>query len=296
MPSRVFAQALFAAVDGRPAPVPAKVMKSGPAKAAAPAAKTGAATKAADRDARRRDDAGRPPTRRPEGIALLIEAVIFDLDGVIVDSEIWWDEIRAAFAAAHGRAWTAEDQAAVMGANSAAWARIMRERLDLDMPDAVIERAIVDGVVDRYRREGAPRIDGAVEAIRRIAADLPVALASSSHAEVIDAALDATGLADVFAVVVSSDEVAHGKPAPDVYLEAARRLGVAPAACLVVEDSFNGVRAGKAAGMFVVLVPNASVPPAPGAAELADLVLDRLADLDPERSTRAAGILGRRPA
>ena len=170
-----------------------------------------------------------------------------------------------------------------MGANSAAWARIMRERLDLDLPDVTIERAIVDGVVARYRREGAPRIDGAIEAIRRIAADLPVALASSSHADVIDAALEGTGLRDVFTVTVSSDEVPDGKPAPDVYLEAARRLGISPASCLVVEDSRNGVRAGKAAGMFVVLVPNASVPPAPGTSELADLVLDRLADLDPAK-------------
>src|SRR4029079_13051043 len=148
--------------------------------------------------------------------------------------------------------------------DSAGWARILRQRLGLDLPDSVIERAIVDGVVDSYRREGAPRIDGAIEAVRRIATDLPVALASSSHAEVIGAALDATGLRDVFTVVVSSDEVAHGKPAPDVYLEAALRLGIAPASCLVVEDSFNGVRAGKAAGMFVVLLRNASVRPRPG--------------------------------
>jgi HAD superfamily hydrolase (TIGR01509 family) len=205
------------------------------------------------------------------------------MDGVIVDSEIWWDEVRSTFAEAHGRSWTRDDQAAVMGANSAGWARIMGERLDLDMPDAAIERAIVDGVVERYRREGAPLIDGAIEAIRRIAADLPVAVASSSHAEVIAEALHATGLGDVFAIVVSSDEVAHGKPAPDVYLEAARRLGIAPAACLVVEDSYNGVRAGKAAGMFVVLVPNSSVPPAAGTTDVADLVLGRLADLDPGR-------------
>ena len=132
-----------------------------------------------------------------------------------------------------------------MGANSAAWARIMRERLDLDMPDAEIERAIVDGVVERYRAEGAPRIDGAVEAVRRIAADRPVALASSAHRAVIDAALEATGLADVFAVVVSSDEVAHGKPAPDVYLEAARRLGVAtrrPASSSRTRSTASGPR------------------------------------------------------
>ena len=214
------------------------------------------------------------------------------MDGVIVDSEIWWDEVRAAFAAARGKTWTTDDQAAVMGANSPGWARIMRERLELGLSEAAIERAIVDGVAERYRREGAPLIDGAIEAIRSIAATLPVAIASSSHPKVIDEALAATGLGDVFRVVVSSDEVAHGKPAPDVYLEAARRLGIAPDACLVVEDSYNGVRAGVAAGMFVVLVPNRSVPPAPGTSDMADLVLDRLADLDPGRIDPT----GRRPS
>jgi HAD superfamily hydrolase (TIGR01509 family) len=200
---------------------------------------------------------------------------------VLVDSEIWWDEVRTAFAADHDRRWTKDDQAAVMGANSRAWARIMRERLDLALPEAAIERAIVDGVVARYAREGAPRIDGAVEAVRRIAARWRVAVASSAHAEVIAAALDSTGLTDIFEVVVSSDEVAHGKPAPDVYLEVARRMAVMPGSALVVEDSRNGVRAARAAGMIVVLVPNASVPPAPGTAELADVILERLVDLDP---------------
>ena len=125
-------------------------------------------------------------------------------------------------------------------------------------------------------------IDGAVEAVRRIAADRPVAIASSAHHDVIAATLAATGLTDVFGVVVSSDDVDHGKPAPDVYLEVARRLSVAPERALVVEDSRNGVLAGKAAGMTVVLVPNEAVPPAPGAIEAADLVLERLADLDPD--------------
>lgn len=169
-----------------------------------------------------------------------------------------------------------------MGANSRAWSRTMRERLDLDLDDHSIERAIVDGVIARYRHEGAPGIDGAVDTVRRIAADRPVAVASSAHREVIDAALDATGLTDVFRVVVSSDEVDHGKPAPDVYLEAARRLGADPRACLVVEDSLNGVRAARAAGMTVVLVPNVSVAPAPGTHEAADLVLDRLDALRPD--------------
>lgn len=189
--------------------------------------------------------------------------------------------MRRAFAAAHGRSWDEADRAAVMGANSRAWSRIMRERLGLELPDEAIERAIVDGVVERYRREGAPGIDGAVDAVRRIAADRPVAVASSAHRAVIDAALGATGLTTVFAVVVSSDDVAHGKPAPDVYLEAARRLDADPATCLVIEDSLNGVKAARAAGMTVVLVPNRSVPPAPGTAALADVVLPRLADLDP---------------
>ncbi len=199
-----------------------------------------------------------------------------------MDSEIWWDEVRHTFAAEHDRTWTAADQAAVMGANSRGWSRIMRERLDLPMPDVDIERAIVEGVVARYEHEGAPRIEGAVEAVRRIAADRPVAIASSAHRAVIDATLAATGLTDVFEVVVSSDDVEHGKPAPDVYLEVARRLGVAPERALVVEDSRNGVLAGKAAGMTVVLVPNGAVPPAAGAAQAADLVLERLADLDPD--------------
>jgi HAD superfamily hydrolase (TIGR01509 family) len=200
-----------------------------------------------------------------------------------VDSEIWWDEARIAFAAAHDRTWTTDDQAAVMGANSAAWARTMRVRLDLPLDEALIQRTIVEAMVERYERDGAPEIPGATDAARRIAAGHPVAVASSAHRAVIDAALVATGLHELFAVVVSSDEVEHGKPAPDVYLEAARRLGVPAAVCLVVEDSYNGVKAGKAAGMTVVLVPNGSVPPAPGTDALADLVLERLADLDPDR-------------
>jgi len=236
------------------------------------------------------DRLGRAAGGLAEGSDHLIEAVIFDMDGVIVDSEIWWDEIRSAFAAEHDRTWTAADQAAVMGANSAGWARIMRDRLDLSMDEAEIQQAIVDGVAARFRRDGAPLIEGAIDAVRRIAAERPVAIASSSHRRVISEALTATALTDIFAVVVSSDEVAHGKPAPDVYLEAARRLGVPPAGCLVVEDSYNGVRAGKAAGMFVVLVPNHSVAPAPGTADAADLVVERLADLDPGRIRPATSV------
>lgn len=217
-----------------------------------------------------------------------VSAVIFDLDGVIVDSEIWWHEERVAWAREHGRAWAHEDSRAVMGANSQGWARIMRERLGLAPEmESGIEEDIVARVVRRYAA-GAPEIPGAVETVRRIAASWPVAIASSAHHAVIDAALRATGLDADIPVVVSSDDVSMGKPAPDVYLAAARELGVPPSACLVVEDSINGIRAARAAGMIVVLVPNKSVPPAPGATELADLVLDHLAGLDP-------ALVGRRP-
>jgi HAD superfamily hydrolase (TIGR01509 family) len=217
---------------------------------------------------------GEPPSRPA--------AVIFDLDGVLVDSEIWWDEVRAAFAARRGRVWTEDDRTAVMGANSRQWSATMRRRLELDEPEEAVEREVVEAVVARYAAEGPPLIEGAAEAVRRIAARWPVAVASSAHREVIDAALEAVGLHDVLRTVVSSDEVARGKPEPDVYLEAARRLDVPPDRCLVVEDSLNGVRAARAAGMTVVLVPNVTIPPAPGAHDEADAVLERLADLDPE--------------
>jgi len=235
------------------------------------------------------------PADPDDGRGRLIRAVIYDLDGVIVDSEIWWDEVRQAFAREHGRPWTQADQHAVMGSNSAQWSATMRERLDLDLADADIEAAIVDGVVARYEREGPPLIEGAVEAVRRIAAARPTALASSSHRRVIDAALAATGLTDVFGAVVSSDEVAHGKPAPDVFLVAARRIGIPPREVLVVEDSLNGLKAAKAAGMATVLVPNRSVPPAPGWEPFADAVLDRLADLDPDRSLAGSPVGAPRP-
>ena len=211
------------------------------------------------------------------------DAVLFDLDGVLTDSEPWWNDVRIEFARAHDRPWTDDDQHAVMGANSAEWAATMQSRLRLEhLPVNEIEAAIVDGVVERYRTLPSPVISGAPEAVRRIAASRAVAIASSSHRRVIDAAIDALGLHGVFGAVVSSDEVTSGKPAPDVYLRAAGLLGVPAPRCLIVEDSLNGVRAGVAAGAFVVLVPNPSVPPAGDARERANLVVDRLADLDPD--------------
>ena len=220
---------------------------------------------------------------RVDGLPPPVEAVLFDLDGVIVDSEPWWHAIRVEWAAARGLTWTEADNRACMGRNSRDWAAVMRERLDLDLSIPEIEAAIVDALVAKYARQPVPRVDGAVEAVRRIAATFPSAIASSAHPAVIRAALGAVGLVGCFRAVVSADDVAKGKPAPDVYLEAARRLGIAADRCLVVEDSLNGVLAGRAAGMTVVLVPNASVAPGEGAAEAADIVMARLTDLDPRR-------------
>jgi beta-phosphoglucomutase-like phosphatase (HAD superfamily) len=218
------------------------------------------------------------------------DAVLFDLDGVLVDTEPWWQEARIAFAARHGRSWGHDDQAAVMGGNSREWAVTMQERLALaDVPLDTILDEVVAGVVDRYRHAAPPLVGDSPDQVRRIGSDHRVAIASSSHRAVIDAAVAALGLRDVLGATVSSDEVNAGKPAPDVYLRAASLLGVPPGRCIVVEDSHNGVRAGKAAGMTVVLIPIASVPPAGNAAELADVILPRLADLDPERLAAGTG-------
>jgi HAD superfamily hydrolase (TIGR01509 family) len=211
------------------------------------------------------------------------DAVLFDLDGVLVDTEPWWDEVRVEFARQNNRPWGPDDQHAVMGGNSREWAAVMRERLDLGhLEQDAIQDAIVAGVVAKYRAAAVPPlIPGAAETVRRVAVTHPVAIVSSAHRAVIEAAVDALGLGAILDEIVSSDDVAAGKPDPAVYLLAAARLGVDPGRCLVVEDSVNGVRAGKAAGMTVALVPNASVPPARGAVELADLVLAGITDLDP---------------
>ena len=218
-----------------------------------------------------------------EGAGRQLEVVIFDMDGVIVDTEPIWESVRAGFAAGLGLTWEFEDRRLVAGVNSREWAAILRDRLGTEMPEDEIQRAIVDAVVGRLRSDGPPSIDGAVGAVRALAGRYPSALASGAHPEVIAAVLDATGLADVFRAVISADEVERGKPQPDVFLEAARRLGVAPERCLVVEDSLFGVRDGRAAGMVAVLVPNPNAPDSETARAEADHVVERLDLVDPDR-------------
>lgn len=211
----------------------------------------------------------------------MIEAVIFDLDGVLIQTEEVWDEVRAELAVEQGGRYDADAQRAMMGMSSLEWSEFMHEELGIPEPPEQISAEVVRRMERRYR-ERLPLVEGAREAVERIAARWPLGLASSSNRPLIDAVLELAGLAERFRATVSSEEVARGKPAPDVYLEAARRLGVAPERCAAVEDSHSGIRSAKAAGMRVIAVPNPSFPPDDEALAEADVVLDSLAQLRPE--------------
>jgi HAD superfamily hydrolase (TIGR01509 family) len=210
----------------------------------------------------------------------VIEAVVFDLDGVIVDSEHVWDEVREQLARERGGRWHDGAQADMMGMSSTEWAAYMHDVIGLPEPPGEINAEVVDRLLARYR-EQLPLIDGAVDAVQRLAGRFKLGVASSSNRPIIDAVLEAAGIAELFDATVSSEEVARGKPAPDVYLEAARRLGVEPSHAAAVEDSSNGLRSAHAAGLRVLALPNARYPPAADALAVADAVLGSIADLDP---------------
>ena len=210
-----------------------------------------------------------------------VEAVVFDLDGVIVDSEHVWDEVREQLARERGGRWHDRAQTDMMGMSSPEWSRYMHDVIGLTESPAEIDEEVVRRMLDRYA-ERLPLVDGAVGAVARLAASFRLGLASSSNRSVIDAVLDVSGLAPLFGATVSSEEVARGKPAPDVFLEAARRLDVPPARCAAVEDSGNGIRAAHAAGMRVLAIPNLRYPPPDDALALADVVLGSIDELVPE--------------
>lgn len=217
------------------------------------------------------------------GIAhMSVAAVVFDLDGVLIDSEGVWDRVRRDLAAEAGRPWPASATADMMGMSSLEWSAYMHAAVGLSDPPPTINRDVVARVVSSYARH-LPLITGAVEAVRRMGRRFPLGLASSSNREVIDVVMSASGLGEEFSATVSSEEVGVGKPAPDVYLEAARRLGVEPPACVAVEDSGNGIRSAVAAGMRVVAIPNHEFPPARDALGLATWQLGSIADLSPGR-------------
>jgi HAD superfamily hydrolase (TIGR01509 family) len=211
----------------------------------------------------------------------VIDAVVFDLDGVLVDSEQVWDNAREELAREHGGRWHDGAQRDMMGMSSTEWSRYMHETIGLPEPPEQINREVVQRLSGLYR-ESFPAIPGASEAAERLAARWPLGLASSSNRELIDLALELLGVHHLFAATVSSEEVARGKPAPDVYLEAARRLGVEPARAAAIEDSHNGMLAAKAAGMRVIAIPNRHFPPGDDALAAADAVLASPAELTAE--------------
>jgi len=209
----------------------------------------------------------------------MIEAVVFDMDGVLLASEEVWDAVRERYVRERGGRYDAEIQRAMMGMSSTEWSRYLHEHAGLAAEPAAINADVVELMRAAYR-EHLPLIDGAVDAVRRIGARWPLGLASSSNRELIDLVLAETGLTPLFRATVSSEEVARGKPAPDVYLEAARRLGLGPERCAAVEDSHGGIRSAKSAGMRVIAIPNPTYPPDAGALSLADVALESIAELD----------------
>ena len=211
----------------------------------------------------------------------MIEAVVFDLDGVLLDSEEIWDRAREELARERGGRWHDRAQRDMMGMSSTEWSRYMADVIGLPEPPEEINREVVRRLTELYRQE-LPAIARAREAVERLAARWPLGLASSSNRELIDLALELLGVEHLFTATVSSEEVARGKPAPDVYLEAARRLGVDPTTAAAVEDSHNGILSAKAAGMRVIAIPNAHFPPDEDALAAADVVLDSLAELTVE--------------
>ncbi|HUZ98668.1 MAG TPA: HAD family phosphatase [Gaiellaceae bacterium] len=208
----------------------------------------------------------------------MTDAVVFDMDGVLIQSEEVWDEVREAYVRERGGRYDAEIQRMMMGMSSTEWSGYLHGHAGVPDEPAAINAEVVRRMLAAYR-DHLPLIPGAADAVQRLAARFRLGLASSSNRELIDTVLDVAGLASFFTATVSSEEVAHGKPAPDVYLEAARRMSVAPEHCAAVEDSHGGIRSAKSAGMRVVAIPNPSYPPGEEALTLADVTIGSLDEL-----------------
>jgi HAD superfamily hydrolase (TIGR01509 family) len=210
----------------------------------------------------------------------MIEAIVFDLDGVLVDSEPVWEQVRREVVAQHGGHWAADAQQRLMGMSTGEWARYLSQDLGVGLPPDTIASLVNEGMAARYTGH-LPLLPGAVEAVRALAARWPLGLASSSPPSLIDTVLDAASLRSCFKTTMSTEQVERGKPAPDIYLAVAVRLGHQPGACAAVEDSSNGLRSAKAAGMHVIAIPRPKYPPDPDALAGAGLVLTSLTELTP---------------
>jgi HAD superfamily hydrolase (TIGR01509 family) len=207
-----------------------------------------------------------------------IDAVIFDLDGVLIDSEGVWDDVRREFTENHGGHWEPDAQRTMMGMSSPEWASYMHRDLGVAVEPDEIVAGVVAAMSSRYR-DRLPFLPGAREAVGRVAGRWDLGLASSANRPLIDLVLDQSGLGASFAVTLSTEEVGRGKPAPDAYLEVARRLAVDPGRCAGVEDSTNGIRALRAAGMRAIAVPNRAFPPDADVLGSADAVITDLRQL-----------------
>ena len=210
-----------------------------------------------------------------------VDAVVFDLDGVLIDSEGEWDGARRELVRRCGGRWIESATTDMLGMSAPEWSRYVHDRLGVALEPAEIDTRVVELMLDSLRRD-VPLLPGAVDAVRRLAARWPLGLATSSNRPVIDAVLEAAGLTELFGATVSSEEVGAGKPAPDVYLAAASKLGVDPARSVAVEDSTNGIRSALAAGMAVIAIPNHQFPPAPDVLAVASRVIESLDELTVE--------------
>jgi HAD superfamily hydrolase (TIGR01509 family) len=211
----------------------------------------------------------------------VIDGVVFDLDGVLIQTEEIWDEVRGDYIVRLGGRYDEEAQRAMMGMSSKEWSVYLADDLGVPRTAEQVNEDVVELMASSYRWH-LPLIDGAPEAVERLAGRWPLGVASSSNRELIDLVLELSGLGRFFQATVSSEEVARGKPAPDVYLEACRRLGIGATRAAAIEDSHAGIGSAKAAGMRVIAIPNPSFPPGDEALADADLVLRSLAELTPE--------------
>ena len=210
----------------------------------------------------------------------MISAVVFDMDGLLIDTEPLWFRARSELFQAYGLTWTEADQVKCMGVSTAAWTELMADRLDGRLAPAEITADIVNRMVAYYQAGEVELLPGAQAALELCRSNYPVGLASGSHKRLLAAAVEGMQWQSFFDEILSSDDCATGKPAPDVYLEVMRRLGVQPAETAVIEDATSGILAGYAAGARVIAVPNRHLPPPDEVLSKADVVIDTLESLE----------------
>ncbi|MGH7763056.1 MAG: HAD family hydrolase [Candidatus Dormibacteraceae bacterium] len=209
-----------------------------------------------------------------------VKAVLFDLDGVLIDSEPVWERVRRDFVERRGGHWSSELQTMMQGVNTATWAAALSQQLGGDDAPAILAEQVIAAMASSYRRV-LPRIEGAAAAVRKLSGRFRLGLASGSPRSLIVLALQLTELTERFEVFLSADEVDRGRPSPDPYLELARRLALPPSQCVAVEDSANGLWSAIAAGMRVIAIPRGDHVPDEATLASAAAVLRDISGLTP---------------